>query len=480
MLCALVVVLPLWTHRWLPIQDLPEHLATISVIHDVHIGGPAKETFAPDLLHTQYVIFYVLGDLFSYVVTVRVAGLLMLTVLMLGLVASMYALLAALGRDPRLALLMVPILPNTQLVIGLIQFLAGIPFMLYGWSLAIRYREEPRTRTAVGLAVVAVLIFYSHIVAFGLFGIGMLVLAPRRGIVRYLATLVPAGLLCIHWAFFTVSGSFVINAVTSGAENKDLWAFWRSFHQFYDIALDTYRDSADEKVFVLTATIALVLALLAKKQHATVSTLRWLIIPAICVVLFFRSEGTNGFLGHIRDRFAIVAVFSVIPALRMPRGWLGHAGTGAMMVASGMSAETFNWHCTTFERDEVGDFSGALDHIPAGKRVAGLIFDAESKLFYQHPVLHYPAYYLVEKGGMVSFSFAGYSHWPYRFLPHKDPLGASPPVFLWEWQPERVSVHEELAPSYDYVITRGPGFHPPDDLFYKSWEGTGWDVWKRR
>ena len=63
MLCALVVVMPISTHRWLPIQDLAEHLATIHVIHEVHTGGPASQTFAVDLLHTQYVIFYVLGDL---------------------------------------------------------------------------------------------------------------------------------------------------------------------------------------------------------------------------------------------------------------------------------------------------------------------------------------------------------------------------------------------------------------------------------
>ena len=163
----------------------------------------------------------------------------------------------------------------------------------------------------------------------------------------------------------------------------------------------------------------------------------------------------------------------------MPRGWLGHASTIAMLVPVGLAAETFNWHCTTFERDEVGDFDGALEHIPKGKRVAGLIFDPESKLFYHHPLLHYPAYYLLDRGGMVSFSFAGYSHWPYH-LPHEDPLGASPPVFLWEWQPERVAVREELAPSYDYAITRGPGFNPPDDLFAKVWGGTGWEVWKRR
>ncbi|HEY2368745.1 MAG TPA: hypothetical protein VGH87_20255, partial [Polyangiaceae bacterium] len=228
--------------------------------------------------------------------------------------------------------------------------------------------------------------------------------------------------------------------------------------------------------------IALVMFLLARKDGSReISTLRWLVIPAVCFALYFRSEGTNGFLGHIRDRFAIVGLFALIPALRMPAGWRGHLGTLALVVTTLMTTETLNWHLTQFEKREVGDFAGALEHIPAGKRVAGLLFDTESKQFWQNPFLHYPEYYLLEHGGSVTFSFAGYPHWPYDYLPHKDPLGASPPVFLWEWQPHRVAVNEELAASYDYVLTRGSGFEPPDDLFYKVFDGTGdWRVWKRR
>lgn len=470
-------------HRWLPIQDLPEHLATIRVVHDVHTGAAASSVFSVDLRHTQYVILYVLGDLLSYVMSTKSAGLVLVTAWLLGMVAAMYALLSALDRDPRLSILLVPLLPNTQLLVGLLQFLMGIPFMLFGWALALRFRRTGRPRELVALGVVSLLIFYSHIVALGLFVIGLAIIAPRRRLFRYALALVPAGLLCVHWAFFTTSGNFVINAVTNGAENKDLWPFYQSFHRFYDISLDTYRDSADEKIFVQTAIIAIVLSLLAaRRRHApaTVSTLRWLLIPAICLFLFFRSEGTNGFLGHIRDRFAIVAIFTVLPVLRMPKGWLGHAGTAAMVVTAAMSAETMNWHFAHFEKYEVGAFGEALDHIPANKRIAGLIFKTESKDFYQNPFLHYPAYYLVERGGTVNFSFAGYPHWVYKYLPHKDPLGASPPVFLWEWEPDRVAIREELAASYEYVLTRGPGFDPPDDVFYKIWEGTGgWRVWKR-
>ena len=198
----------------------------------------------------------------------------------------------------------------------------------------------------------------------------------------------------------------------------------------------------------------------------------------MCLVLYFRSEGTNGFLGHIRDRFALLAVFTLVPMFRMPRGLLGHLGTIAMVVVSGMTAETFEWHLAHFERIDVGDFGAALDHIPPNRQVAGLIFSSESTYFAQNPFLHYASYYLVERGGKVNFSFAGYPHWVYAYRPHEDPLGASPPAFLWEWQPTRIQ-REELVGSYDYVLTRGAGFEAPAE-FSKAWEGTDWTVWERR
>lgn len=484
--CAALVAAPLWLHRWLPIQDLPEHLATLRVVHDVHVGAkPASDIYSTHLGSTQYLLFYIVGDLLAYVVDVRAAGLLITTSYMLGTVAGLYALLRSLGRDPRLSLLVVPLLTNTQLLIGLLQFVIGIPLMLYGWSLAVETLRSGRRGLAIGLGVVALLVFYSHVVVFGIFGIGMAILAPWRSprrVVRYFLPLAPVGVALLYWAFFTGSGDFVRSAITSGTENKDLWPFWVSCRAMYELAFDTYRDSADEKLFAMFVVVAVALTALARRGQGrpVVSTARWLLIPLVCAVLYFRSEGTNGFLGHIRDRFVLLGVVALLPTLRMPGGWPGHVGTVAMVVISGMTAETFHWHLSRFERDDVGDFDAALEHIPRNRHVAGLIFQSESQYFGQNPFLHYPSYYLLDRGGPVTFSFAGYPHWVYRYQPHQDPLGASPPQFLWEWQPWRIQAREELAASYDYVLTRGNGFEVPDDRFWKVWEGMHWTVWERR
>ena len=312
--CAAVVATPLWLHRWLPIQDLPQHLATLRIVHEVHTAvAPTSHVYVTHLGSTQYLLFYILGDLLSYVVDVRTAGLLIITGYMLGTVAALYRLLRTLGRDPRLSILVVPLLTNSQLLIGLIQFVIGIPLMLYGWSLAIETLRTKRRRTAIGLAVVALLVFYSHVVVFGVFGLGLAVFAPWRSIrrlVRYWMALVPVGIAVVYWAFFTASGDFVRSAIMSGTENKDLWPFWASFRNMYELAFDTYPDSADEKLFAMFVAAAVALTVLSpRSQRSAPRSPRrsGFSSRSPAPALYFRSEGTNGFLGHIRDRFALLA-----------------------------------------------------------------------------------------------------------------------------------------------------------------------------
>ena len=36
----------------------------------------------------------------------------------------------------------------------------------------------------------------------------------------------------------------------------------------------------------------------------------------------------------------------------------------------------------------------------------------------------------------------------------------------------------ELYPYYDYVLTRGDGFHPPAGTFHLAWSGEHWGVWQ--
>src|SRR6478736_4399595 len=66
---ALMASAPAWIVKYPPIQDLPFHLATIRVVHDLH--NPAfgfDDDFVLTLGRTQYVIYYLIASLLAYVV----------------------------------------------------------------------------------------------------------------------------------------------------------------------------------------------------------------------------------------------------------------------------------------------------------------------------------------------------------------------------------------------------------------------------
>src|SRR5262249_1853177 len=126
---------------------------------------------------------------------------------------------------------------------------------------------------------------------------------------------------------------------------------------------------------------------------------------------------------------------------------------------------------------DVGEFDLALDQIPPGKRVIGLIFDSASPVVNRSPYLHFASYYQVKKGGMVMFAFSGYPHWPTFFLPHAAPPPTSPRRKAWEWEPWYVSEEEDMH-YFDYALVRAAGPKTPPPSFDVVFQGPRWGVWK--
>ncbi len=481
---AVVATAPLWCFRFPPLQDLPTHLSTLRILHDLHnpqFGLDAD--YRGDLGSTQYVLFYVLGDGLSYLVGVRAAGLLVASGYMVGTVMATYGLLNALGKDPRLSLFVVPCLVNGLFILGFLPFFVGLPLMLLAWTLAIHYRKTYRRSLGIALAVVMLALFYSHVVPFGIGLLGLALMSPYRSraeLVRFGLPLVPAGLAVVRWAFFTESGAVVRGVLAS--DGSDVWPIDVSLGEFYSVGFDTFRDRSDERFFIIGVALALVSTVFGFQAKQERHVARWLwLVPVLCVVGYFRSGGDQGYVAHIRDRYPVLAIFTAIPLLRFPKNkWLGHALTASLVGLAGMCVESWYWHFSKFWYEEVGDFERAVQHIPEKKRVAGVIYNSESKYIQHFPFLHFANYYQLEKGGVVSFSFSGFPHWPTKYKEHRGPLGWVSAKSGIEWHPERVNAREHLAPYFDYVIVRGQGFDPPDDLYFKSWEGTGWVVWQRR
>ncbi len=480
---AIFVSAPAWIVKHPPLQDLPFHLATIRIIRSFH--DPAygfDHEFALTLGRTQYVVYYLLAALFSTVMGLAAANVLLVATYLGGTVLALRELLRALGKDERLCLLVVPPLVNILFVYGLLQFLFGIPVMLWALAVAIRHFERPTRGSAALLAVLALVVFYSHVFPFGIFAIGFAAMfpweSPRRWL-RAAAPAVPALAVVTWWLASTTAGRLVFGAATDNSADP---------HKAPDAAIldlpnwftNVFRDSTDE--YTLIALAVLVVATLGLSQGERDSgkpvARRYVILPVLCIVLYFVLPEGHGYIWLIAQRFPLLFAITAIPLLRMPSGLRGVAVTGAALMLAAYSTVNTCRHFIRFEQEEVGEIDAAIGAMEPKKHVCALIYDRGSSVMSNQPFLHFGSYYQVEKGGVVEFTYAGYAHWPVDFLPgHYPPPGKSARL-RWEWTPEQVPI-TEVFPYYDYVLTRGQGFRPPAGTYRVKWRGGRWTVWEK-
>lgn len=482
-LVAVLATAPAWIVQHPPLQDLPFHIATLRLVHDIH--NPAfgfADVYQLSLLQTEYLLYYVLGDVFAVFLGVKAANVAMMCLYLGGMPLAMRALLRALGRDERLSLLTVPLSVNVMFCFGLLPFVFGFPVMLLALAAAVRHFEKPTRRRGIVLGVMTLLTFFAHVLPFALFGIGCLALFPWTRPRRWLAAAAPPalGLALVAW---WVLGSKGGGRAFENLKNTHPFApYDGAISQFLRWTTNVFRDQSDETWIValgLLVLAALGLSLGDRDRSEPIAR-GWFVLPAACVVAYLSLGDMLGDVWMFGQRFAVPALFTSIPLVRMPRGGRGLAVTAAALAVAVGSTVNVCKHFIQFEREEVGDLDGALAAMEPRKHVAGLIYDKSSMVMgdLYAPYLHFVSYYQVEKGGVVQFSYTSFPHWPVEYQPGKFPPPGVVPRLRWEWTPEQVPIGE-LYPYYDYVLTRGSGFNPPPGTFHLAWRGDRWAVYAR-
>jgi hypothetical protein len=480
-LLALVSCVPLVVVKYLPLQDLPFHLATTRVIHSYSDPTYNFQTdYVLALGRTQYVLYYLLASLLGHVIGLVAANLILIAVYLGGTVLAVRSLVRALGKDDRLCILVVPALNNVMFLFGLLPFLFAIPLMFWALAAAIRYFETRSARHGVTVAILGVALFYSHVFPLALFALGFAALFPWRKPRSWwwasLPMVLPTALVG-WWALFTPEGRLARSALVSPERGSPLGPIDKIRDTFNWLG-DVYRDLSDETLWGLLAAVAIAATLLGFRERSARPRPAYALVPVACAVLLFLTGEQQGHIWLIWQRFPILLTVTAIPLLRFPRGRMGAYVTAIASLLAVASTANMAAHFVRFERDDVDDFDGALAHMEPNKRVAGLIFDKQSSVTHRHPFVHFVSYYQAAKGGVVEFTFASYPHWPFAFRDDHCPPSGCPVRLNWEWTPEQVTT-SELYPYYDYVLTRGPGFDPPKGTFLRTWVGGRWAVWTR-
>ncbi|MGZ3423052.1 MAG: hypothetical protein ACXWUG_17035 [Polyangiales bacterium] len=433
--------------RYLPMVDLPQHYAMVSILR--HYRDPAwdfAQRYTFDFVSRPYATVYWLGAALAWVMPLAFAMRVVVALCVVAPFAGLFLLLRATDR-PRLPILLVlPFAFGALFHWGFLNFLLGTGMFLGGLALVVR--AQGSSRAAVGLAVFAPLLLLTHF--HGL--VMLLVTAPvfafafggnlRRGIVP----LIPAGLLATAFVAFTwrqAEGQWARMSPPIGERIA-------RFDEFLGAGfLDPWPD-----VFV----VLLGLALGASFFFATTpmpprARAAFLVALAMQVVLYFALPLNTNTATFVSARHALLIALFLVPlfpasaTLRYPA-----------MAVFALSFVLATLHLRRFDR-EARDIDGIIPAVKRNQRILPLIFARSSASVHPStfPYLHFAGYLQAERGGELSRSFAVVWNVPIRY---RSDYARYPIREELEWAPGTVSA-EDLR-HFDYVLVRGnPSRLPP-------------------
>jgi hypothetical protein len=175
LVCTLLISIPVWTHPLPPISDYINHLARMSVIANIDRRPLLAQFYEIDWQVIPNLTMDILVPPLAKIMSVYLAGQIFIVAMFALIISGTLALNRALiGRWSLLPLAAFPLLYNYVFLVGTMNYIFGIGVAL--WALAawvvLRDRIWP-IRYLVSTALVVVL-FFCHLSALGLYGLGIL------------------------------------------------------------------------------------------------------------------------------------------------------------------------------------------------------------------------------------------------------------------------------------------------------------------
>jgi hypothetical protein len=172
---TLLISIPIWTHPLPPISDYVNHLARMHVMATISKNAQLASFYEIDWQVIPNLTMDLIVPMLAHVMKIYLAGQVFLVGMFALIISGTLALNRALvGRWSAMPLFAIPLLYNFVFLVGLMNYIFGIGVALWalaGW-VALRERAWP-LRFALSTASVVVL-FFCHLSALGIYGIGVL------------------------------------------------------------------------------------------------------------------------------------------------------------------------------------------------------------------------------------------------------------------------------------------------------------------
>ncbi|HTM44453.1 MAG TPA: hypothetical protein VL137_05830 [Polyangiaceae bacterium] len=445
-IAAAAAIAPLCLAEYLPMIDLPQHAAQLSIGQ----GWSDPHFHYQELYQVNWLLNHVLAMLIASLIGLFVpAAAAMKAVVILAVVAtplSVAWLLRRLRADLFWAL---PVFITTfgyAFCWGFVDFMLAVPVGVALLAACFAYCEQPTRGHWWMLLGLMLLCFAAHILVLGLVGLiacGLIFcaqLTQREKLlgVSALALAIPP-FIAITWA--------TRHAAPPDTAHPPLEAAF-GLQRVHDLLVYQVGINDPQNTLTLWGAVLLILPWLMGARPSK-SLRRWLPFALTLLVFFAIPKDMMG-VAFIYGRYAIFLLPTLLIALDPPQAprrvqrYLAFCVVLAGLLLTGAKIRAFN--------TEASGINAVIEHVPPHHRVLYLGVHNTGLVAPYPAYLHFGCYYQVKRGGPVDFSFAEFFANRYRYKPEADPN--LPPNI--EWRPElfRWAVHDGYR--YDYLLVRGP------------------------
>ncbi len=450
---CLVASLPCLVFKYLPMTDLPQHEAIVSIMrhmHDPAYGYNRYYEWALD--RTLYVFPYFLAVGLSLLLPVKLALHLTVFAATFSYPLGVLLTLRALKRPLVLTLLALPLIYNRSFFWGFINFNLAIGIAFIALSQLVGPWSRKKGWLVAGLCLLSAMTHVYGLIMLWTYALAWLLVGERRQLLSRVIWFFPAAVAVACW------GIFAANAPGYGVTE---WApFDIRLRELGNSILGGYKDKSED--FILCAWIVTVILLAFRGFPVTFA--RWKRLGVHCqasyvlivanLVAYFVLPVATPTAKFIHFRHAVMSAM-LLPFIVSEVDYL----IGRVLVRSvppALSALVIGntwWHLWRFEQ-EASEFDAILAAVPARCNLVQLTYDSKGEIMRSHAYLHFGAYAQAEKGGVFAVSF------PILFwnIPLKGRANSGMPETPknMEWSPGRFDEYR-MGHFYDGILVRQSG-----------------------
>jgi len=459
------VLVPLFLTPFVPLQDLPNHVALASLL--AHIGDHGAVSsfhFIPQPYPVPYWVGYVIILIGAKIVSPLFGAKLFVAVALLAVPLGMIRLLGSLHRSSRLGLLAFALSWDYNMSWGFVAFNlgTGLSLVYIAWSLD--NLKESRWRW-IGLAkalALGVLIAFTHahaaaIVAIAIGALSLFELPRWRHALRLVPfSFVPlVGLLPWILTGLSEKAGALPTSLERGAIG-DWPGLGQRLGRLFEYTLDFVYGPVPETVMAIVFVVLLVtpLALLISSRRTGPGQRRAWVLYGLAWLLYLALPASLNwpfFQLFIHERHAtlILLMGLTLPSCELAGrfAWRLAPGLFAVALAVGVNA----WLCNAFAKHSA-PFLEIIDAVPGESRVLPLLLETSVPESRRTPLNQFSAYLIAEKGGYSPYLFDTPNlmvrYDAKRHLPHPD------------WSAPNEASLERHVPHYDYLLVQGKDSDP--------------------